>query len=67
MRRQLYQCLNAKTWPNLHCEKGHDLGQVTILSVARGAPCHIGVCQTCLDYSEMGEPVAKADRGWYKE
>ncbi len=63
-RRSLYCCLNAKTWPNLHCEKGYYLGQVTILSLARGAPLHMAICQICLDYDEMGEPVSKADRGW---
>jgi len=68
MKRQLYQCFNAKVnRTEVVCAKGHSFeGRVTILNVARGAPLKMAICETCLDYDEMGEPLSKEERGWAK-
>ena len=68
--RSLYCCFNAKVHGDkIYCDKGYKLGHAPdgILSInrlIRGTPMECGECKDCPDYDEMGEPVAREDRGW---
>ena len=69
MKRSLYMCSNAKVKGVIKCREGHPLsrfkdGNLPIINLARGEPLELTICQDCLDYDEMGEPVEKEDRGW---
>ena len=70
--RSLYQCGNAKVAAaNIHCSKGHILsarkdGDMDSIRLAHGDALELGICQSCKDYDEMGEPVLREDRGWLK-
>lgn len=70
MKRSLYQCFNAKVLGDkMYCSKRHSLGNtqdgtINLLRLQRGSPLELTVCQKCLDYDYMGEPVTKEDRGW---
>ena len=71
LKRQLYQCLNAKCQPNkIYCSKGYHLAQtsyegtIPLVRLARGFPLEQTACQDCPDYDEMGSPLFQEDRGW---
>lgn len=74
MKRNLYQCLNAKVLGDkIYCAKGHalfphsDLPLVeNIKRLIRGAPLELSSCQDCPDYLEMGPSIPKGERGWIK-
>jgi len=70
IKRSLYQCFNAKVLGNnIYCLKEHSLseykgGKIPIASLKKGYALEKTVCQGCLDYEEMGEPIHKDERGW---
>ncbi len=71
--RSLLQCFLAKvrgggreTIGEIYCDAGHNLGTNHYLALSRGSPVELKVCQSCLDYDKMGEPVASKDRGWVR-
>ena len=39
-----------------------DTGYLHIRRLRQGKPLEMGVCQDCLEYEEMGDPVK--ERGW---
>lgn len=71
--RSLYQCGNARVIGGtpkefeIVCSAGHKLSGNYYLALARGKPLEFTICQKCLDYDEMGEPVEPQDRGWLRD
>ena len=68
-KRSLYQCFNAKVVGKgqILCSALHELpASASHRAVTRGAPLELAICQTCMDYSEMGGPLSKGDRGWFR-
>lgn len=65
-KRSLLQCFNARTFNrSIFCSKGHEFPwTISYLSLERGDPLELTVCQQCPDFSYMGEPVLPTDRGW---
>jgi hypothetical protein len=70
-KRSLYCCLHAKVLDDrIRCAVGHPLnkarkdGTINILTLVRGEPLELAVCQKCNDYDEMGGPLPPDDRGW---
>jgi len=61
-------CLNPKVCGEyIRCAKGHKLismGTIHINRLARGDSLEFAVCQNCEDYSELGPPIPKHERGW---
>jgi len=71
MKVSLYQCFHAKVNDQrIRCAKGHTLdtgrvdGTISIIRLMRGLPLELTYCQTCPDFSSMGPPIPKEDRGW---
>lgn len=73
LKRTLYDCFNAKVKGNtIYCAKGYSLGKkptgmIETTRLARGAPLVYVVCQNCPDYSEIGPPIPREERGWLKK
>jgi len=78
MKRQLYQCQQAKAIYDykieecrITCVAGHRLfsgsmdGTVNIRCLRRGEPLEYQACQTCESYDCNGAPIPKSERGWY--
>lgn len=75
-KRTLYECSHAKVKSKLevpfdsfiYCDLnipiGNKYGRMNIQRLARGEPLEIKVCQKCLFFNRMGDPVKPEDRGW---
>ena len=71
VRRTLYECLHAKVKiDRIYCAKMYPLSSVNIdrtliiTKLIRGEPLSLTICQECKDFSSMGDPVLKEDKGW---
>ena len=72
--RSLYQCLHAKVKGDcIYCAKGHpfvsrwkERERLNIDQLVRGAPLVFSVCQGCIDYEPMGDPIPAEERGWIR-
>ncbi len=70
VKRSLYTCQNAVVKGNvIVCAEGYKLESgyarnMSILPLQRGAPLELTVCQKCLDYDCMGDPIPEKERGW---
>jgi hypothetical protein len=73
VKRSLYQCFNARVKVDkIYCAKGWPLsirkdGTVDLIRLIRGEPLEFAICQGCVDFDSMGDPVAAKDRGWLEE
>ena len=72
-KRSLYQCFEAKVrGGRICCAEGHILvgsssaGCVKVDRLRKGRPLECEVCQSCVDYDEMGPPIPLEERGWAK-
>lgn len=69
-KRTLYECSNARAkGDRIYCSKSHllgtnRLGTLEVKRLARGEPLKMTVCQTCEDFSSMGDKVAENEKGW---
>ena len=70
-RKSLLECFNAKVLgDHIYCAKGHKLmnlsgdGTIHIRRLERGDTLALGICQKCVDFICMGEPVLLEDKGW---
>ena len=80
MKRSLYQCSHARVMKKnvysvteIYCDTGRKLdshptheGNLSIKLLVRGKPLELSVCQECPDFSSLGEPIPKGERGWLK-
>jgi len=69
-KRSLYQFFHAKVkGDRIYCEKGYRLdsrGRLTIKRLVRGTPLVFSICQGCIDYEPMGDPIPPEERGWIR-
>ena len=71
-KRSLYECLHARVkGDRIYCEKGYRFkvkgrqnGSLNIEQLARGEPLVMSVCQECVDFESMGDPIPAQERGW---
>lgn len=74
-KRSLYQCLHAKVkGSRIYCEKGRRFESrrrgkrtLSIDGLARGEPLVFSMCEGCIDYEPMGDPIPPEERGWQPE
>ncbi|MBA7709816.1 hypothetical protein ES703_118742 [subsurface metagenome] len=75
-KRSLYQCFHAKVKGDyIYCAKGHHfvssrkvgIRTLSIDRLVRGAPLVFSMCQGCIDYEPMGEPILAEERGWTRQ
>jgi hypothetical protein len=70
VKRSLYQCFNARVkGDKIYCAKGWPLGvrkdgTADLIRLIRGESLELSICQDCVDFDSMGDPVAPEDRGW---
>ena len=70
--RSLYQCFHAKVkGGRIYCEKGHRFESrwkgkrtLSIDGLATGEPLVFSMCEGCIDYEPMGDPIPPEERGW---
>ena len=69
--RTLYECSHAIVHDSrIYCDKGYMLSRLTydgsldVDCLERGAPLALGLCQDCIDFDRMGNPVPDNERGW---
>ena len=71
-KRTLYECGQAKVkGRRIYCCQGLALsregdGSLDIRYLAEGHSLIMAVCQTCTEFSRIGQPVAEKERGWSK-
>jgi hypothetical protein len=71
-KRTLYECGQAKVkGRRIYCSQGMALsresdGTLDIKDLEEGHSLIMAVCQTCTEFTRMGQPVAEKDRGWQK-
>jgi len=72
--RSLYQCFHAKVkGGRIYCEKGHRFESrrrgkrtLSIDGLARGVSLVFSMCEGCIDYEPMGDPIPPEERGWIR-
>ncbi len=71
-KRTLYECGWAKVrGRRIYCSQGmalsHEVdGSLDIKYLEEGNSLIMKVCQTCTEFTRIGQPVAAKDRGWQK-
>ena len=73
-KRSLYECLHARVkGDRIYCDKGYRFegqerqnGSLNIEWLARGKPLVMSVCQKCVDFESVGDPIPAQQRGWLK-
>lgn len=71
-KHSLYQCSNARVKGDvIYCKAmrvlaGNAKGDVNVRRLVRGERLELTICQSCVDYDEMGAPVPPEERGWVK-
>ncbi len=69
-KRTLYECGRAKVkGRQVYCSKGIALsregnGSLDIKFLEEGNSLIMVVCQTCSEFTRIGQPVAEKERGW---
>ncbi len=69
-KRTLYECGQAKVrGQRIYCSQGMALsregdGSLDIQYLAEGHSLIMAVCQTCTEFTRMGQPIAEKERGW---
>jgi len=73
-KRSLYECFHARVkGKRIYCAKGHPLygkgehdGSLNIERLSRGEPLIMSICQDCIDFESMGDPLSSEERGWLR-
>jgi hypothetical protein len=71
-KRTLYECGRARVkGQRIYCIQGIALsregdGSLDIKYLAEGRSLIMNVCQTCTEFTRIGQPVGDKDRGWQK-